>query len=91
MSLLRFPTHMYVLYILLLQWHVALGFSRYLVYMRALDIQDFSSLPAVRKWIRRGKLILVLWEVHGGAAWERTEHHVGTHAVSNSISHPPPT
>ena len=51
----------------LFQWHQALGFSRHVVYMRAMEIQEFITQPAVEGWIRSGHLLLVLWEV--GAGW----------------------
>jgi hypothetical protein len=46
-----------------IQWHKALGFSRHILYMRAADILIFSEINAVKHWIKRQQLLLVLWEI----------------------------
>ncbi|KAG1660726.1 hypothetical protein FOA52_003035 [Chlamydomonas sp. UWO 241] len=44
-----------------IQWHTALGFSKYLVYVRQADVIDFAEQRAVQFWGQRGVLHLVLW------------------------------
>ena len=46
-----------------IQYHSAIGFTKHVVYVRNHDMDQFAGHPRIKKWIRSGLVMLVLWEV----------------------------